>query len=217
MYEHVMQPLFEEVYQKDFYLKGKWGPVYFKNDHPLIIELGCGKGEYTIGLARTFREKNFVGIDIKGARMWKGAKTADQEKLTNVAFVRTRIELINSFFARNEVDEIWLTFPDPQIKKKRNKKRLTGSRFLNSYKQFLKPGGSVHLKTDNTILYNATLELIKSNRLSILQSSVDLNAEPDLNSVLTIQTFYEKQFREQMIPIKYIHFQLDHDGPIEEP
>ncbi|UCG29033.1 MAG: tRNA (guanosine(46)-N7)-methyltransferase TrmB [Bacteroidales bacterium] len=215
-YEHVIQPPFEEVYKKDFYLKGKWASTYFKNDHPVIIELGCGKGEYTIGLARRFRNKNFIGIDIKGARMWKGAKIAKEEELNNVAFIRTRIELINSFFGRNEVDEIWLTFPDPQIKKKRNKKRLTGSRFLNSYKQFLRSGGSIHLKTDNTILYNATLDLIKANNLSILQSSEDLYAEPDLDSVLAIQTFYEKQYREQECPIKYIRFHLDRDGPIKE-
>ena len=162
-FSNVFQPSIDEVFGKDYRLKGKWAAGHFKNTNPVILELGCGKGEYTVGLAGLFPGQNFIGIDIKGARIWAGARQAIREKIPNVAFIRTRVEFITSVFGRDEVDEIWLTFPDPQLKTKRNKKRLTASKFLNSYREFLKDGGIVHLKTDNSVLYNYTLELVKNN------------------------------------------------------
>ena len=163
-FDNVFQPSFKQVFQKDFKLKGQWASRYFRNENPIILELGCGKGEYTIGLAERFPDINFIGIDIKGARIWTGAKKAYLEKIPNVAFIRTRIEFINSFFSPAEVDEIWLTFPDPQLKKRRNKKRLTSARFLNLYRGFLKDRGIIQLKTDNPILYEYTLELAKAEQ-----------------------------------------------------
>jgi len=149
-FANVIQPEFEEVFGKDFRLKGLWNKCQFHNENPVVLELGCGKGEYATGLAKHFPDKNFIGVDIKGSRMWRGATTALGEQLHNVMFLRTRIEMIGSFFGPDEVDEIWLTFPDPQLKKAR--KRLTSSRFLNSYRTFLKKSGIIHLKTDNDVL-----------------------------------------------------------------
>jgi len=205
-FEHVVQPGFEEVYKKDYYLKGKWANEFFGNRNPVILELGCGKGEYTVALARKNPQKSFIGVDIKGARMWRGAKDAMKEQLKNVAFLRTRIELINSFFGTDEISEIWLTFPDPQLKKRRNKKRLTSPRFLNSYNQFLKPGGIIHLKTDNDVLFHYTLDLIKKNQLKIVRSSEDLYNEDDITNYLAIKTHYEKQFLSQGRKIYYLSF-----------
>ena len=159
---------FEEGFGKDYHLKGRWKKEVFGNDHPLVLELGCGKGEYTVGLARRYPEVNFMGMDIKGARMWTGAKKAREEGLGNVAFLRTRIEFSHSFFATDEVDEIWITFPDPQEKRRRLKKRLPGALFLNKYREFLKDGGRVHLKTDNRKLYLDTLEMVRCNELPIV-------------------------------------------------
>lgn len=206
--DRVFQPDFEEVFQKDYHLKGKWSSDVFHNQNPIVLELGCGKGEYTTGMARRFSAKNFIGIDIKGARIWKGAKTANENNISNAAFLRTRIEFINSFFSEAEVSEIWLTFPDPQEKKRRKKKRLTGSRFLNLYRSFLKHNGIVHLKTDNKILFQYTRDLAIYNDLEILYSTEDLyNSDYD-DEILNIKTFYEKQFLEQGIDIKYIKFRL---------
>ncbi len=205
-FEHVVQPGFEEVYKKNYYLKGKWANEFFGNMNPVILELGCGKGEYTIALARKNPQKSFIGVDIKGARMWRGAKDAMDEHLKNVAFLRTRIELINSFFSTDEISEIWLTFPDPQLKKRRNKKRLTSPRFLNSYNQFLKPGGIIHLKTDNAVLYHYTLNLIKKNQLEIVKSSEDLYNADEVTNDLAIKTHYEKQFLSQEKKIYYLSF-----------
>ena len=147
--DRVFQPPLEEIFGLDYHLKGRWCREVFGNDHELILELGCGKGEYSVGLARNYPQKNFVGLDIKGARIWTGAKIAQEEGLSNVAFLRTRIDFINSFFTRNEVAEIWITFPDPQEKRRRLKKRLPGAHFLNRYRAFLKDEGKIHLKTDN--------------------------------------------------------------------
>lgn len=217
MFQNIFQPSFDEVFGKDFHLKGKWGEKHFRNDHPIILELGCGKGEYTVGLASIFPEKNFIGIDIKGARIWTGARQAQREEIPNVAFIRTRIEIIDSFFSKDEIDEIWLTFPDPQLKKRRNKKRLTAPRFLNSYRGFLKNHGLIHLKTDNPTLYHYTLELIRLNSLPLVYATEDLYGSDESDMVFGIQTFYEKQFIEEGLHIHYLKFELPRDKVITEP
>jgi tRNA (guanine-N7-)-methyltransferase len=214
-FTHVIQPEFEEVFSRDFYLKGLWSKHRFRNENPVVLELGCGKGEYTTGLAKRFPEKNFIGIDIKGSRIWRGARTALGEQLGNVLFLRTRIEMIGSFFGPEEVDEIWLTFPDPQLKKKR--KRLTSPRFLNTYCTFLKKNGIVHLKTDSNVLYRYTLNLIEKNKLNLRFNSEDLYNSGLTNDILDIKTFYERQFLDQGMKINYLCFELTHDKVIEEP
>ena len=216
-FKHVFQPDFNEVFQKDFYLKGKWGKEFFRNDNPITLELGCGKGEYTVGLSRKYPARNYIGIDIKGARIWKGAKTAFNESLENVAFLRTHIEHIESFFEKNEVREIWLTFPDPQLKKRRNKKRLTSARFLNHYSNIIAPGGMIHLKTDNEEMFDYTMEVINHNNLPLLFVTKDLYSEKDIDPVISIKTYYEQQFLDQNIPIKYLCFRLEEGKIIEEP
>lgn len=215
-FQRVYQPAIEDVIDKDFYLKGQWAESVFKNTHPILLELGCGKGEYTINLAILEPDKNYIGIDIKGARMWKGAKTANEKELNNVAFLRTRIEFIESFFCEGEIDEIWITFPDPQLKKRRNKKRLTGSIFLNHYRTFLKDKGIVHLKTDNSVLFNYTCELAKYNKLEILNSTDDVYNSKLLDEKLSIKTSYEKLFLKEGSNINYISFQLAHETVIRE-
>jgi len=215
-FDRVFQPDFEEVFRKDHPLKGQWQRKVFQNEGPLTLELGCGKGEYTIGLAKMFPERNFIGVDIKGARIWKGAKTANEGKLMNVAFLRTRIELINSFFAAQEVSEIWITFPDPQLKKRRNKKRLTGSRFLNQYRGMLIDHGLVHLKTDNNTLYRYTLNLAAHNNLKVVYSTDDLYHSGIADEILSIRTFYESQFLEEGMKINYLAFRLPADREIVE-
>jgi len=214
-FPNVIQPAFEEVFNKNFYLKGAWNKKFFKNPNPIILELGCGKGEYTIELARRFPSRNFIGVDIKGSRLWKGARIALQENLVNTAFLRTHIEFIDSFFNRNEVDEIWLTFPDPQIRKKR--KRLTSPRFLNKYSRFLKDSGVLHLKTDSYLLYDYTLDLVIKNELVLKFSTDDLyNSDLD-NELLAIKTYYEKQFLDQGLKICYLSFEMTYEKSIEEP
>jgi tRNA (guanine-N7-)-methyltransferase len=214
-FTNVIQPEFDEVFGKDFRLKGSWNKDFFHNSNPVVLELGCGKGEYTTGLARLYPAKNFIGIDIKGSRMWKGARTAIREKLENVGFLRTRIELIGAFFGKGEIDEIWLTFPDPQLKKGR--KRLTAARFLNAYRMFLKDRGLIHLKTDNGVLYNYTLGLAKHNGLELLISTDDLYNAGIESDILAIKTFYEQQFLDQGMRINYLCFELPYEKNIEEP
>jgi tRNA (guanine-N7-)-methyltransferase len=214
-FSNVVQPAFNEVFGKDYPLKGNWNRLFFKNENPIVLELGCGKGEYTIGLARRFPKMNFIGIDIKGSRMWKGARTALSEHLDNVAFLRTHIEMIHSFFGENEIEAIWVTFPDPQLKKKR--KRLTSSRFLNTYGGFLKKGGLVHLKTDSTVLYQYTIDLAKFNRLPVKINTRDLYHSGIDSDILGIQTFYERQFLDQGMKITYLCFELSDGKKIEEP
>jgi len=215
--ERVIQPPFEEVFGKDYYLKGRWSGEVFGNDHPLILELGCGKGEYTVSLARRNPQNNYMGLDIKGARIWTGAKSAHSEGLANVAFLRTRIDFINSFFAAGEIDEIWITFPDPQSKRARNKKRLSGALFLNRYRAFLKDEGRIHMKTDNLQLYTDTLELIRYNHLLLEQYSEDLYGEDWKNEAVTIQTYYEKGFLSEGMKIKYLCFRLPAGKEIIQP
>lgn len=216
-FENLFQPSFEEVFNTDYSLKGQWHSNFFKNQNPIVLELGCGKGEYTVSLARMFPEKNFIGIDIKGARMWRGAKTALEEGLKNVAFIRTRIEHIKSFFAAGEVDEIWVTFPDPQPRPSKATKRLTSSRFLNYYTQFLKPNAIVHLKTDSQPLHAYTKALVEQNNLKMLVCTNNLYTEVSNDPILGIKTFYEQQFLEQGLPITYIKFEVNHSGPFHEP
>ena len=216
-FNNVFQPDFEEVFQSDFKLKDHWSSHHFGNDNPIILELGCGKGEYTVGLAEIFPEKNFIGVDIKGARIWKGAKGAHLKGMPNVAFIRTRIEFIASFFGAGEVEEIWLTFPDPQLKKRRHKKRLTSSRFLNIYRSFLRDGGIMHLKTDNAVLYHYTRDLIQFNDLRLDYATEDLHGGNKAKLANNIQTFYEKQFIEQGLPIHYLKFSLPSMKIIAEP
>ena len=215
--DNVFQPAFEEVIQNDFELKGHWASRYFRNNHPIILELGCGKGEYTIGLAERFPDINFIGVDIKGARIWTGARKAYLEKIPNAAFIRTRIEFVNSFFSPSEVDEIWLTFPDPQLKKRRHKKRLTAPRFLNLYRKFLNDEGIIHLKTDNPVLYEYTLELARHNKLRVEYATNDLYGSEYPELVHGIKTFYEKQFIEQGLNIHYLQFRLPSGKNIMEP
>ena len=212
----VIQPTFEEAYDCDYHKKGLWKQEVFKNDNPLVLELGCGKGEYTVGLARLYPEKNFMGLDIKGARIWRGAVTARDEVLDNVAFLRTRIEFINSFFDKDEVDEIWITFPDPQEKKRRRKKRLTGDIFLNKYRHFLKDGGFINLKTDNLGLYTDTLELAKFNKLEIDWHTDDLYQTGRNDETVSIQTYYEAMFRAEGTKINFIRFRLPAGNKIKE-
>jgi tRNA (guanine-N7-)-methyltransferase len=211
---NVIQPAFKEVFGKDYLLKGLWGKEIFHNENPIVLELGCGKGEYTTGMAGMFPLKNFIGVDIKGSRMWKGARFALTAQLKNVAFLRTRIEVIGSFFGPGEIDEIWFTFPDPQMKKKR--KRLTSSRFLNNYRKFLKKDGLIHLKTDNSILYQYTLELVEKNKLCLLIHTSDLYGSKTDNDMLEIKTFYESQFLNKGMKISYLCFELPHDKEIQE-
>lgn len=197
-------------------LKGKWNE-FFGADRDLVLELGCGKGEYTVDLAGRYPDRNYLGVDIKGARLWRGAKMATQAQMRNVGFLRTRIEFINAFFAKDEVSEIWLTFSDPQLKKENS--RLTSPQFLERYRQFLKPGGVVHLKTDSRFLHEYTLAVCKANGLKILASSVDLYSETPVpgSPVWEVQTFYEKMSLKQGFKITYLCFTLDHDGPLRRP
>lgn len=206
-FQNVIQPTREEVVN-DFYLKGQWH-TFFKNDHPIVLELGCGKGEYSVALAQKYPDKNFIGIDIKGARFWRGAKTAIEEGITNVAFIRTQIELIDYIFAENEVSEIWITFPDPQIKYKRTKHRMTNTTFLKRYKKVLKEDGIMHLKTDSEFMHGYTLGLLHGEGHEILYAHHDVYSnEYSPKEVTSIQTFYEKQYLEINKPITYIKFKL---------
>jgi tRNA (guanine-N7-)-methyltransferase len=214
-FPNVLQPSFDEAFNQDYKLKGRWNSDFFHNDFPITLELGCGKGEYTVGLANLYPERNFIGIDIKGARIWKGAKAALNEKKSNVAFLRTRIDFINSFFATGEVQEIWITFPDPQPKK--SQKRLTSSFFLNRYRNLLSNGGYVNLKTDNADFYHYTVKVAEHNKLKIEFSTTNLYASAYENEILSIKTFYEKMWLEAGLPIHYIRFHLNTEMYLEEP
>ncbi|MDN3691070.1 tRNA (guanosine(46)-N7)-methyltransferase TrmB [Chryseobacterium tructae] len=209
---NVIQPTREDALN-GFELKGKWRENFFKNDNPIVLELGCGKGEYSVGLAKTFPEKNFIGIDIKGARFWFGAKEAVENGMTNVAFLRSQIELVDHFFAENEVDEIWITFPDPQIKYKRTKHRLTHPDFLARYKKFLKPGGIVHLKTDSEFLHGYTLGYLQGAGHEIISAHHDIYGapeyDPNTEHLRDIQTYYEGLFSAKGKTITYIKFRIN--------
>jgi len=196
---------FKNMIQLPETMKGKWN-AFFENNQPVTLELACGHGAYTVGLSRLFPNRNFVGIDRKGARMWKGAKTALEENLNNAAFMRIQIDHCAEHFAPGEIEEIWITFPDPQPNKDR--KKLTHPMFLERYKQFLKPGGFIHLKTDDDHLYEYTLDLIHQNNYTILQNISDVYASDSVSDELNIKTYYEQKWLEKGKTIKYIRFQL---------
>ncbi len=208
-FENVFQPTREEVVGGDFPLKGKWNSDFFKNDHPIIVELGCGKGEYTIGLAEKNPNVNYIGIDVKGARFWRGAKTAVDSGMKNTAFVRTQIELLDFIFDDHEVAEIWITFPDPQIKYKRTKHRMTNSEFLQLYKKILVADGCVNLKTDSEFMHGYTLGLLHGEGHEVLYANHNVyKNEGSPSEVTGIQTFYEKQYLEVNKAITYIRFKI---------
>lgn len=208
-FSNVFQPTREEVISNQLPLKGKWRTDFFKNNNPIVLELGCGKGEYSVGLAERNSNKNFIGIDIKGARFWRGAKTAVENGINNVAFLRTQIELIEHCFDTDEVDEIWITFPDPQIKYKRTKHRMTNAEFLNNYKKILKPNGLMHLKTDSEFMHGYTLGLLHGLGHEVLYANHNIyKNEGAPADVTSIQTFYESQYLEVNKPITYIQFRI---------
>ena len=230
----LLQPSSKELLQdgyfalRDHEIKGCWNEWMFEETQPIVLELGCGKGEYTIDLSRRIPSRNYIGVDIKGARLWKGAKYAHENELDNVAFLRTRIEFITAFFAPSEISQIWLTFSDPQMKSENS--RLTSPLFLERYRKFLKPGGLIHLKTDSMFLHQYTKAVAQKNGLRILACTEDLYATPadklfsdpqmsqdEINSLYEVQTFYEKMFLEQGCKITYLCFCLDHEGPFEYP
>lgn len=204
---HVRQPSLE-LLDSGYYLKGKWKEDFFQNQNPLVLELGCGMGEYSVGLAERFPEKNFLGIDIKGARMWQGASTSIEKGLNNIGFLRIRIDWIEKCFAKNEVDEIWITFPDPQIKKRRGTKRLTHPIFLKRYSNILKKDACIHLKTDSQFLHGFSLGVIASEKHILKDSTHDLYDSPVLRDHMDIKTHYEKIYLDKGIPITYLRFQL---------
>lgn len=214
--EFVHQYPFARLQSEGFPLKGRWHEEFFHNSNPIVLELGCGKGEYTVGLARRERNKNFIGIDIKGARMWTGACMARDEGLTNVSFVRTDIELLPYFFASGEVAEIWITFPDPQMKKVR--KRLTSTRFMELYRKVMVEEGRIHLKTDSPFLYTYTKGMAEHNSLPIMANTADLYAgELGEDPVLKIRTYYESQWLDRGLTIKYFSFLLPSATELSEP
>lgn len=207
-FSNVYQPTREQMVE-GLAQKGQWNDQVFKNSNPIVLELGCGKGEYTVELAKRYPDKNFIGIDIKGARFWRGAKTATEEGLDNVAFIRTQIELIEHAFDQNEVSEIWITFPDPQIKYKRTKHRLTNSEFLQRYKRILKADGIVNLKTDSEFMHGYTLGLLHGEGHEVIYANHHVYKNEGSPDVVTeIQTFYEKQYLEVDKAITYIQFRI---------
>ena len=209
-FHNVFQPKREELVDAVYPLKGQWNQQFFKNSNPLVLELGCGKGEYTVGLAERYPNKNFIGIDIKGARFWRGAKTAVENKMPNVAFIRAQIELIEQLFETNEVDEIWITFPDPQIKYKRTKHRMTNATFLKRYKNILNETGIVHLKTDSEFMHGYTLGLLHGQGHEVQYANHDVyRQEGSPEEVTAIQTFYENQYLEKQKAITYIRFKIN--------
>jgi tRNA (guanine-N7-)-methyltransferase len=199
---------YDSIEKEDFFLKGKWRTEFFKNDHPLVIELGCGRGEYTVKLAEKYSNINFIGIDRKGARMWKGCKTAIEKDMKNVAFLRTQINHITHYFDKDEINEIWITFPDPQPKRSKANKRLTSPLFLDCYRKILIPNGIIHLKTDNELLFNYTLDVINELNYPIVKMLTDVYSSEQTDESLRIETYYEKKWKEQGLKIRYIKFQL---------
>lgn len=218
-YENVFEYPYSVAEQKPFDMKGHWREQYFKNDGPIVLELGCGRGEYAVELARRFPGINFIGVDIKGARMWSGATQALKDGLTNVVFLRTNIEIIDRFFDTDEVHEIWLTFSDPQMKNVR--KRLTSTFFMERYRKFLTDGGIIHLKTDSNFLFTYTSYMVQRNALPLLFSTEDLyhteGLDEQTQSILGIRTYYESQWIERGLNIRYMKFRLPHNGELYEP
>jgi len=208
-FSNVIQPPADAVKERIHPLKGRWKSEFFRYENSIILELGCGRGEYTIGLAERFPENNYIGVDIKGARLWRGAKTGSEKQIPNAGFLRTRIEFISSFFAADEVDEIWLTFPAPFPKIRDENKRLSSPWFLNLYRTFLRDMGIIHLKTDNRNLFNYTCKLVKANNLGIITEIPDISREISGNDILDIETHYEQLFRKDGLQISYLSFRLE--------
>lgn len=204
----LFEPVIDEV-RSDYAWKGKWASDYFQNTNPIILELGCGRGEYTVGLAQKYPNKNFIGIDRKGARIWRGAKTAFEDKLVNTAFLRTHLEFLSSCFGKDEVSEIWITFPDPHLKLKKEQRRLTSAYFLEMYKEIIQPGGVIHLKTDNEYFYTYTLRIIQEGKHNLIFETPDLYTESNEEEAKDFQTFYEHIFLKENTTIKYIKFSLN--------
>lgn len=217
-FRNVFQYPYSVIENVPFEMKGRWRDEYFHNQNPIVLELGCGKGEYTVGLARMFPDINFIGVDIKGARMHKGAKEAISENLANVAFLRTNIEFIDRFFGEDEVQEIWLTFSDPQMKNPR--KRLSSTYFMERYRRFIVDKGIVHLKTDSNFLFTYTRYMVEHNSLPLLFSTEDLyhtdGIDEATRQILGIKTYYEQQWIERGLNIKYMKFELPRSGLLEE-
>lgn len=207
---NIIQPKLKDFINDNFKYKGKWAVDFFRNSNPVILELACGKGEYTTALAEKYPGINFIGIDIKGERIWKGCKTAIEKDLQNVAFLRIKIENIKHFFGRNEISELWITFPDPQPKKPNIKKRLTSPQFIECYKKILKPEGIIHLKTDNAGLFDYTLEIIEEAKHELLFKIYDLYNSGDIDDILSLKTYYEQMFSVQGYKICYLKFRLNH-------
>lgn len=214
-FDHVIQAPYRINQDTNFELKGKWAFAFFKNSNPIILELGCGKGEYTVKLAEKFPTRNYIGIDIKGARIWRGAKQTLEKGLKNVGFIRTNIEIINRFFAPNEVDEIWLTFPDPQMKK--TNKRLTSTKFISKYKKILVDNGIIHLKTDSNFQFRYTSAMVNKNNFKVISKTDNLYNSDLLNEELNIKTYYENQWLNRGLTIKYIAFGIHKNEPYWEP
>jgi tRNA (guanine-N7-)-methyltransferase len=214
-YPHVFEYPYAEVENVPFELKGNWNKNFFKNNNPIVLELGCGRGEYTVGLGRLFPDKNFIGVDIKGSRMWTGATESLKTGMKNVAFLRTNIEIIDRFFAANEVSEVWLTFSDPQMKKAT--KRLTSTFFMERYRSFLVPDGIIHLKTDSNFMYTYTRYMIEENKLPVEVMTEDLYHSGLADEILNIKTYYEQQWLDRGLNIKYIKFNLPTDVVLREP
>lgn len=214
-YPHVFEYPYSVAENLPFSMKGKWKSDFFRNDNPIVLELGCGRGEYTVGLAEKFPDKNFIGVDIKGARMWSGATEALQKEMKNVAFLRTNIEIIDRFFDTNEIDEIWLTFSDPQMKKAT--KRLTSTYFMERYRRFLVPDGLIHVKTDSPFMFTYTHHMIAENAFPVELETEDLYQSGLANDILSIRTYYEQQWIDRGLSIKYIKFRLPQTGSLREP
>ena len=218
-YENVFQYPFSTYEEHPFTMQGRWCKDFFHNNNPIVLELGCGKGEYTVELARLYPDMNFIGVDIKGARMWTGATQALNERLTNVAFLRTNIEIIDRFFSKDEVQEIWLTFSDPQMKNPR--KRLTSTFFMNRYRRFLVDNGIIHLKTDSNFLFTYTSLMVERNALPTVFRTEDLyhdeRMDEQTRKILSIQTYYESMWIARGLNIKYMKWHLPQQGTLEEP
>ena len=214
-YPHVFQCPYSQLSQEGFEMRGKWASDFFRNSNPVVLELGCGRGEYTVGLAEKFPNMNFIGVDIKGSRMWAGATESLQKGMKNVAFLRTNIEIIDRFFAPGEVSEIWLTFSDPQMKKAT--KRLTSTYFMERYRRFLVDGGIVHLKTDSNFMFTYTKYMVEHNALPVEFVTDDLYHSGLVDDILGIQTYYEKQWLSRGLNIKYLKFRLPQSGGLSEP
>ncbi|WP_321438748.1 tRNA (guanosine(46)-N7)-methyltransferase TrmB [uncultured Bacteroides sp.] len=214
-YPHVFEYPYSIVDEFPFEMKGKWGKEFFKNDNPIVLELGCGRGEYTVGLGRMFPDKNFIAVDIKGSRMWSGASDSLKEGLNNVAFLRTNIEIIERFFGEGEVSEIWLTFSDPQMKKAT--KRLTSTYFMERYRKFMVPDGIIHLKTDSNFMFTYTNYMVQENKFPVLFVTEDLYHSGLVDDILGIQTYYEQQWLDRGLNIKYLKFTLPQEGALKEP